>query len=107
MRPHHAAGVEQAGAVLDDQTGTGIGVVAAPDLRAVIEHSAVEAGTAACTVFQQQAGVLFGQAALQFVHTHHIAVVHFTLLFCRQFGVVDVCQRAVHIPLEVFQRAAP
>ena len=103
---HHTAGVEQAGAILDDQAAPGIGVVAAPDLGAVIEHSAVEPCPAACTVFQQQVGVFLGQAALQFVHPQHIPVVHLALPLGRQSGTVHLRQTAVHVPLEVFQRAA-
>ena len=55
VRTHDRRRVEQAGAVLDDQAAAGVGVVAAPNLGAVVEHAAVKAGTAARAVFQQQA----------------------------------------------------
>ena len=51
-------------------------------------------------------GVFLGQATLQFVHPQHIPVVHLALPLGGQSGTVHLCQTAVHVPLEVFQRAA-
>ena len=104
--PHDAAGIEQTGAVLDQQAGPGVGVVAAPDLGAVVQHPAVETGAAACAVFQQQAGEGLGNAALQLVHPQHIPVVYLALTGRGQSRAVHVGQRAVHVPFEVLDGAA-
>lgn len=101
MRAHRAAGVKQPRAVLDAHAGAGIGVVAAPDLRAEIQHTAVKPRPAPGAIFQQKVGVSFGQAALQFVNAQHIAVVNLTLPCGGQRGAVHIGKAAVHIPFEI------
>src|SRR5699024_7692979 len=104
--PHGAAGVGQAGAVLEGQPGPGVGVVAAPDLGAVVEHAAVEAGAAAGAVFQQQVGEGLGHPALQLVQAQHIAVIDLALAGGGQGRAVDVGQGPVHVPFQILDGAA-
>ena len=105
MRAHHAGRVAEARAVLDHQPVQRVGVVAGPDLGGIVQHAAVEPRAAARAVFQQQVGVAVGQALLQLVHAQHIAVVHLALAGGGQRRAVHVGQRAVHIPLDIGDRA--
>ena len=101
VRAHRAGRIKQRCTVLNCQAGKGIGVVARPDLRAVIKHTAVKPCAAARTVFKQQVGVAVNQALLDVIQSQHIAVVHFTLTGRGQCGAVYIGQRAVHVPFKI------
>ena len=99
--PHSGQGVDQGRSLLNGQALNGIGIVGAPDLGAVIEHTRVKSRAAAGAVLDQQFGVMGMQPLLQLIDSQDIAMVQLSLGIGRQAGAAQVRQLAVHIPLYV------
>ena len=87
---HCAERVNEGGSLLDFQTLDRIGVVGAPDLRAVVKHSRIETCTAAGAVLQKQIRELLYQTLLHRIHTEHVAVEQLLLGIFVQVGASQV-----------------
>ena len=101
MAAHGAGRVAEGSAVLDLEPVDGVGVVAAPDLGAVVEHTRVEPAAAAGAPLEQHLGEVRRQAAQQVVQAQHIAVGRLALALGGQHAAVHVGHVAVHVPLDV------
>ena len=99
VRADGAGGVAEGGPVLDQQAVGGVGVVAAPDLRAVIEHARVKAAASPAAALDQQLGIARAQPLEDLVDAEHIIIEH-PALVARRVGK-DVGDRAVGVPFEV------
>ena len=88
--------------MLDGQTFNGVGVVAAPDLGEVGQHTGVKAAAAAGTALKQHVGEGGGQPVQQPVDAQHVPVCHFALPFRRQRTAVYIGHVAVHVPFHIF-----
>ena len=106
MRTHGADRVAKGGAVLDEHTLDGIGVVAAPDLRGVVQHTGVKPAAAAGASLEQHMGEGGGDPLQQIIHAQHKAVVDFTLTAGRQPLTPHIGKMPVHIPLHIFDIGA-
>ena len=61
MGTHGGWRIDQTGSVLDLQAGDGIGVVAGPNLRHIIQEASIKAPTATRTAFKQDRWIGSGQ----------------------------------------------
>ena len=87
---HCAERVNEGGSLLDFQTLDRIGVIGAPDLRAVVEHSRVKTRTAAGAVLQKQIRELLHQTLLHRVHAEHVAVEQLLLGILIEIGAAEI-----------------
>ena len=93
MGPDAGEGVEHGGPLLNAEPFNSVRIVGAPDLGAVVEHARIEAPAAAAAVFQQQVRELVHNPLLEAVQRQHIPV--------RLLRAAEICQRPVHIPLQI------
>ena len=96
-----ADGVAERGAVLDLQPRDGVGVVAAPDLRRIAEHTRVKAAASAAAAFKQDGGERLCQSVKQLVNAEHIAVRQLALTARRKIAAEHIAQMPVHVPFDI------
>ena len=89
MCAHTGTGIEKGSSQLDRNTFQCIGIVTAPDLGCVVEHTRIETAAAAGTSFDQQVGEGLQEPFMEFIDTHDIAVGNFALLFGGEGGGED------------------
>ena len=104
VRAHRRNRVNEARAVLDLQPLDGIGVVACPALRHVVEYARIEASPTAGAAFEEDFRVSLHQFLHHGVKPENIAVGGFALAVLRQSAAVDFCQVTVHVPFDVIDR---
>ena len=80
VRAHGREGIEQRRALLDRKTLDGICIIRAPDLRAVIEHPRIKAGTSGGAVLQKKIREIRDQSILHLIQSQHIAVAELVLV---------------------------
>ena len=68
MGPHGGDRVAEGGAILDVQAVHRVGVVAAPDLRGIIEHTAIEPPSTAAAPLNENFGEIPPQALRELIH---------------------------------------
>ncbi len=101
MGAHGAGGIPEGGAVLNAQAVHRVGVVAAPDLGGVVEHTPVKAPAAAAAPLNEKVGEILAQALQHLIYPQHIAVIDLSLTLRGQGGGPYVGEAAVHVPLDV------
>ena len=101
MGPHGGGGIGEGGAILDSKSVNGIGVVAAPDLGGVVEHTHIKTSAAAGTAFNEGAGTHLSHPLKETVYPQYIAVVDLPLPLTGQGCRPDLGQSPVHIPLQI------
>ena len=101
MRAHCRNGVNKRSAVLNLHSVIGVGVVAAPDLRRVVEHTCVKTSATAAAVFNKNVGEVCVYAVHNLVNAEHIAVVELALSVLGERTGISVGNVSVHIPLNV------
>ena len=84
--------------VLNGQSFDRVGVVAAPDLRGVIEHACVKSAAAARARFQKERRIAREQPFHKIVHAEHIAVQSGTPAAA---GFESISHTTVHVPFDV------
>ena len=107
MGAHGADGVAERAALLDGEPLDGVGVVAQPDLRRVVQHAGVESPAAAAAPLEQDLREGPGQPLQQIVDPQYVPVAGLPLPLFRQRAAVDVGHIAVHVPLDVVRAALP
>ncbi len=94
-------GVEKACTVLNECPFVGIGIVAAPDLRCVIQHPGIKPSAAAGAALEEDVREGFRETVEQVIDPEHVPVMDLTLPVFRQIIGVPVRQGPVHVPLHV------
>ncbi len=77
-----------------------VGVVAAPDLRRVIQHSGIEPSAASAAAFEQDIRILLYQPLHKVVQAYHVIIKDVTLRIGRMR--VNVGDRPVAVPFNIF-----
>lgn len=93
--------------MLDRQPFNGIGIITAPDLGIVAQHSGIKASAAACAALEQNLREALRQPLCQRINAQHIAVHDLTLLLGRESTAVHIAHAAVHIPLDILNVMLP
>ena len=88
-------------AELNGEALDGVGVVAAPDLRGIIQHAGIETSAAAGAVFKEDIRKRFDKTIHEVVCTEHEAVHDLLLALRREQRRADLGQIAVEIPFDV------
>ena len=101
MGPHGGGGIGEGGAILDSKSVNGIGVVAAPDLGGVVEHTHIKTSAAAGATLDESAGTHRSYPLKETIYPQHIAVIDLSLTFAGQGGGPNLGQSPVHIPLQI------
>ena len=101
MGPHGGHRVAEGGAVLDAQAVDGVGVVAAPDLGGVIEHTGIKPAAPSGAALNEHVGVVPAHPVQQLVHPQDVAVEHLPLPVRRKSAGPHVGEAAVHVPLHI------
>ena len=107
MGTHGRNGITVGGSLLNGQSGNGVGVVAAPNLGMVSQHSCVEPSAAARASLEQHIGEFPGEPLQQIIQPQHIAVGHLSLSASRQGMAVQIRQMTVHVPLDIINGVFP
>ena len=103
MGPYRRRRIDKGGTILDLQSVDGVRVVAAPDLRRIVEHSRVEASAAAAASLDQDIRIALHDPLQEIIQPQHI-VVKDSSLAVRRSGI-DISDTPVHIPLDIFHVA--
>ena len=90
MRAHRGHRIDERSTLLDPEPLDRVGVVRAPDLRAVIHHSRVKPSAAARAVLQQQIREVRDQPLLHLIEAQYIAVHQLALSLRRQAHPADI-----------------
>ena len=86
---------------LNGEALDGVGVVAAPDLRGIIQHAGIETSAAAGAVFKEDIRKRFDKTIHEVVCTEHEAVHDLLLALRREQRRADLGQIAVEVPFDV------
>ena len=106
MRPHAVYRVGEGRTVLNPDALNGVGHVAAPDLRRVVEHAWVKASAAPGAALDQHRGIARAQPLHEIIHAQYIFVQHLSLALTLHDGGIHIVDGAVHIHLDVVDAAA-
>ena len=101
VRAHRADRIKEGGPVLDAQPVDRIRVVAAPDLRGVVEHGRVEPSAAAAAALQEDVGEAGKEAFHQIIYAEHIPVADLAGPFRPEIAAVGVADAPVHVPFHI------
>ena len=101
MAAHGSDGIAEGGAILDFQPLNGIGIVAAPDLGEIVEHSRIKPSAAAAAALKEHLGEFGCQPFQQSIQTQHIPVGCFSLTLRGEHTAVNIRQASVHVPLHI------
>ena len=99
--PHGADGIAEGGAALDAQAVDGVGIVAAPDLRGIVEHPRVKPPAAAAASLDEQVRIIPAEPLQQVVDPQHVPMVYLPLPSGGDGGGPHVGEGAVHVPLQI------
>ena len=98
MGTNRTSRIKERRPILDAQAVNRVCVVAAPDLRCVIQHARIKPAAATAASLDQHIWIAMHQSLEELVYTAHIVICHFPL---RVFYRVDIGEAAVHIPLHI------
>ena len=101
MSAHSRQRVNESRSFLNLQPLDSIGVVGAPDLGAVVEHTRIKTGSAAGAVLQKQVREFLYQPLLHLVNAQHIPVIKLLLMLFIEIRAAEVAELAVHIPFYI------
>ena len=101
MSAHSGQRVNESRSFLNLQPLDSIGVVGAPDLGAVVEHTRIKTGSAAGAVLQKQVREFLYQPLLHLVNAQHIPVIKLLLMLFIEIRAAEVAELAVHIPFYI------
>ena len=101
MGAHGRNRVAEGGAVLNGQPLDGVGVVAAPELGHIGQHTGIEPAAAAGAALKQNVGEPGGQPVHQGIDPQDVPVEHLALALGGQGVAVHVRHVPVHVPLDV------
>ena len=93
--------IDECRTLLNQKALHGIGIVRAPDLRAVIQHSRIKSRPTARAGLQQNIRKSGYEAFQKFVEPEHIAVAEFPPAIRRKRLTSEIRQRPVHIPFHI------
>ena len=88
MGSHRGSRVNEGGAVLDLQTVNGVCIVAAPDLRRIVQHACVKTSAASAASLDENIRIPVHQPLQEIIEPQHIVVEHPPLAVRR--GGIDV-----------------
>ncbi len=101
MGPEGADGIKEGSTVMDLQPVRRIRVVAAPDLRRIVEHPCVIAAPTACAGLKKQIRIPANQPFHHIIHSQHMAVENLPLFSCLHSLGIHVSQSPVHVPFDI------
>ena len=104
MRTHSRQRINKPGSLLNPEPLNGIGVIGAPDLRAVVQHPRVKTSAASGAVLQKKIREICDEPFLHFIDTQHIAVEKLALPFSICSRASDIRKIPVHVPFHVVDR---
>ncbi len=79
MAAHGIRGIEEARTVLNQRAFVGIGVIAAPDLRGVVQHPGIKPSAAAGAALEEDVREGFRETVEQVIDPEHVPVMDLPL----------------------------
>ena len=99
MCSHGRYRISEGSAILDSKPVNSIRVVAAPDLRCVIQHTCVKSSAAATAALDQKIRIAIHHTVQKIVQSQDI-IIHYTSLILGHYGKY-IHQASVHVPFNV------
>ena len=99
MCSHGRYRISEGSAILDPKPVNSIRVVAAPDLRCVIQHACVKSSATAAAALDQKIRITFHHTVQKIVQSQDI-IIHYTSLILSHYGKY-IHQASIHVPFNV------
>ena len=101
MGRHGRHGITEGGSIMNTKSLDGIGVVAAPDLRRIIQHTGIETSASSAAALQQKVRMAGQHIFHHLVKAKHIFMADGSLAESRICSAVYIIHTAVHIPFYI------
>ena len=98
MGSHCGNRIEERSPILDPQPIHRIRVIAAPDLRRIVQHARVKPAASAAAALYQHIRISAPQFFQEIIYSHHIVICHHSGLILHG---VNIRETPVHVPLHI------